>query len=310
VFFIRLLLTVDDYGLFSADPEFLKGHLYPAGCVRTLDVRRALKECVEVGVVKLYEEKQYLQVQKFGQALDRGLVAKWPLPPWEIDLEASVPKRDYEIVYEIFKSDWKIAQLCNRDQVFLFRLLLVVDRYGYYHAEPGSLHAALHPLKGSIRLTDRSCPLTNCEMAEVVRCEKFGGREFVRVLGYRGITRDASRSKFLRQSDSDPPDVNNSEARNRTEANGKETPISSPRGADSSISSSQVGRRERANARSLHTFMKRRDEIKKEMEEILNPFGHPYPPALEGAKKLNYDLKRSLLKRVEADMVKLGDDSS
>lgn len=333
--FIRVLLEVDDCGLLSADPEYLRGHLGPAGFARERDIKRALRFCAKavdeegVPLIRLYEVggKPYLQVQKFGQRLDKGLEAKCPLPEWGMDSEEAVPKNDFVIVYEIFKTDWRVAQLSAEDQCFLFRLLLVVDKYGYYHAEAASLNSAIYPQKSGMAPLNCKRSLDNCEQAELVRCEKSGRRnEYVRVLGLSNVSRNASRSKFLRAKAKAPPgdegqgklplngsppeDVNNSEGGNGIEGNGKETPISSPRGACTSKSDGQSGRRERADAKALYTFMVRQKELQSELRDMLYPGGCAHPKQLAGEELIDFQEKRSELKVIEEKISKLGGNAA
>ena len=63
--FIRLLVTVDDFGRYYADPQLLKSSLFPMKEDLTkASVEDALAKMVSVGLVKTYEvdEKAYLQI--------------------------------------------------------------------------------------------------------------------------------------------------------------------------------------------------------------------------------------------------------
>ena len=91
-FFTRLIMKVDDYGCFPADPRLLKANLYPLklNVVRESDISRWLAEAQKAGLIALYEasNKQYLMIQDFKQRLDKAK-AKYPLPPSQTSLPAS-----------------------------------------------------------------------------------------------------------------------------------------------------------------------------------------------------------------------------
>lgn len=83
VFFVRLIMKVDDFGCFWADTRLLKANLFPLKLdkIREADMSRWMDECWKAGLIVLYEEsgKKYLQVRDFRQRLDRAK-AKFPLP--------------------------------------------------------------------------------------------------------------------------------------------------------------------------------------------------------------------------------------
>lgn len=80
----RLLLVVDDYGLYDARPAYLRAQLFSTKLdkVREADVSRALLECERAGLIRFYEVdgKRYLEVLRFRQRCDKTK-PKWPLPP-------------------------------------------------------------------------------------------------------------------------------------------------------------------------------------------------------------------------------------
>lgn len=82
-FFVRLIMKVDDYGCFWADPMRLKANLFPLllDSVRDADVSRWMAECQKAGLIVIYEEssKRYLQILDFGQRL-RQKTQKFPMP--------------------------------------------------------------------------------------------------------------------------------------------------------------------------------------------------------------------------------------
>lgn len=88
VFFARLIMKVDDYGCFYADPRLLKANLFPLRLdkVREADLTRWVAECHKAGLIVLYQadnQKKYLQINDFRQRLDKAK-AKFPLPSKDI----------------------------------------------------------------------------------------------------------------------------------------------------------------------------------------------------------------------------------
>lgn len=83
-FFTRLIMAVDDYGRYSADPRLLKARMFPLRLEQTkeADIVKWLNECWTSGLVLLYEVsgKKYLQIEEFGQRL-RIKREKYPCPP-------------------------------------------------------------------------------------------------------------------------------------------------------------------------------------------------------------------------------------
>ena len=93
-FFVRLMLTADDYGCYHADPVILRAHLYPRllDRVSTADVASMLAACENAGLVSTYDAdgQKYVLVHKFKQAIRAA--RKYPAPPPE--LSASQPRRN------------------------------------------------------------------------------------------------------------------------------------------------------------------------------------------------------------------------
>gem|GEM_PF-2626180 len=73
IFFVRLMLSVDDYGRFEVKPEALRGIVFPLSSskVPVRDVMDMILRCRELRLVELYtvEGKGYGRVLKFGQRL-------------------------------------------------------------------------------------------------------------------------------------------------------------------------------------------------------------------------------------------------
>lgn len=82
-FFTRLIMKVDDYGCFYADPRILKANLFPLllDAIREADISRWTTECQKAGLIALYESegKMYLQILDFNQRL-RQKRQIFPLP--------------------------------------------------------------------------------------------------------------------------------------------------------------------------------------------------------------------------------------
>lgn len=73
IFFIRLIMTVDDYGCFHANPKLLLASCFPLKNYTTNDIGDWLTECKqqELLVTYLVEKKLYLQILDFKQVLRR-----------------------------------------------------------------------------------------------------------------------------------------------------------------------------------------------------------------------------------------------
>lgn len=81
-FFTRLIMKVDDYGCFYADPRRLRVALFPLKeGVTAAEMDKSLSECVVARLVNRYESdgKPYLQIANFHQRL-RIMRRKFPEP--------------------------------------------------------------------------------------------------------------------------------------------------------------------------------------------------------------------------------------
>ena len=85
VFFVRLIMCVDDFGRFYGSPQLLKSYMYPLKNMRASDISRLIAMCVKAGVIAEYEHegKRYLQIIKFKQRL-RKQKSIFPAPPQDI----------------------------------------------------------------------------------------------------------------------------------------------------------------------------------------------------------------------------------
>lgn len=86
VFYRRLHSIADDYGRYDGRVSILRSFLYPLKitAVSEGDVQKWLTECVNAGVVNLYQVagRPYVEVLKFDQRI-RGK-SKWPDPPGSV----------------------------------------------------------------------------------------------------------------------------------------------------------------------------------------------------------------------------------
>lgn len=91
VFFVRLIMKVDDYGRYPAGPKFLRSLLFPIrDDLRDADMTRLLAECEKAGLIAVYTQtgKSFLEIVNFGQrARSRS---KYPPPPIDGHLRANV----------------------------------------------------------------------------------------------------------------------------------------------------------------------------------------------------------------------------
>jgi hypothetical protein len=81
-FFTRLIMKVDDFGCYPADPVFLKSTLFPLiENLASPEVTDWLIECRMHGLIQIYTvaEEQFLQIVDFKQRL-RQAKGKYPLP--------------------------------------------------------------------------------------------------------------------------------------------------------------------------------------------------------------------------------------
>lgn len=87
---------------------------------------------------------------------------------------------------------------------FFVRLIMVVDDYGRYHADPRMLRAKCFPLKTDVRDTDITRWLAECEKAGMVRCYQDGkGRNLLEIAGFK--QRSRTDSKFQAPPDGPLP---------------------------------------------------------------------------------------------------------
>jgi len=81
-FFTRLIMKVDDYGIFPANAQLLKSSLFPLKAdIRNTDISLWIAECKKCGLLTTYliAQKEYLQINNFKQTL-RQKKQKYPPP--------------------------------------------------------------------------------------------------------------------------------------------------------------------------------------------------------------------------------------
>ncbi len=82
--FLRLIVTVDDYGRMDARASILKGRLFPLDNVSPDEIDKGLKHMAELGMVTLYSVngKPFLQLSSWDkhQSQPRAKASKFPSP--------------------------------------------------------------------------------------------------------------------------------------------------------------------------------------------------------------------------------------
>lgn len=81
--FIRLIVTVDDYGRYDARPKILKGQMYPLEQVTEKAIDEGLRSMATVGIVQLYEVdgRPFLQLTSWNKHQQiRAKKSKYPAP--------------------------------------------------------------------------------------------------------------------------------------------------------------------------------------------------------------------------------------
>lgn len=81
VFFTRLIMKADDFGLYYGNPKLLNSALFPLKDYDNSQVLKWLNECVKSGAIKKYsvDGKDYIQILGFDQRL-RLMKSKFPDP--------------------------------------------------------------------------------------------------------------------------------------------------------------------------------------------------------------------------------------
>ena len=86
--FIRLILKVDDGGVYYADPLLVRAAIWPTKSLRTTDVSRVLDELERAGLIARWthgDGVRYLCLLRFRQRLTYGIRRRYPKPPFDPD---------------------------------------------------------------------------------------------------------------------------------------------------------------------------------------------------------------------------------
>lgn len=96
VFFTRLIMKADDYGLYYGNPKLLNSALFPLKDYDNSKVLGWLNECVRSGIIRKYsvDGKDYIHILGFDQRL-RLMKSKFPEPP-KFD-EFHTPSNDSQV---------------------------------------------------------------------------------------------------------------------------------------------------------------------------------------------------------------------
>lgn len=83
VFFYRLMVNCDDYGLFHGNPKIVASKCYPLKSIDINCIQMMLSALVKVGLISMYEVngKSYIAISKWSEHQQiRAKKAKYPLP--------------------------------------------------------------------------------------------------------------------------------------------------------------------------------------------------------------------------------------
>ncbi len=96
VFFTRLIMKADDYGLYYGNPKLLNSALFPLKDYDNSKVIAWLNECVKAGIIRKYsvDGKDYIQIPGFDQRL-RLMKSKFPEPSNTTEFHA--PSNDGQV---------------------------------------------------------------------------------------------------------------------------------------------------------------------------------------------------------------------
>lgn len=86
--FVRLLTTVDDGGVYYADPLLVRAAIWPSKSYRLADVARVLDKLERVGLIARWTDgngTRYLCLLRFRQRLKYSKASPFPRPPFDAD---------------------------------------------------------------------------------------------------------------------------------------------------------------------------------------------------------------------------------
>ena len=158
VFFRRLMSVVDDYGLYDARPLVLLPALYPRQLekVSVGDIKEWLEDCVNVGLIRLYQAGQdlYLQIVNFGQQIRSA--PQYPLPPGvkhkrlkrsraeHEPAQKEEPEQD-QIEELPLNDDITVISQCNHDDI------TVISQCNHDDITTGNPEIEITPVGGNLR---------------------------------------------------------------------------------------------------------------------------------------------------------------
>lgn len=96
VFFTRVIMKADDFGLYYGNPKLLNSALFPLKDYDNGKVSLWLTECIRAGIIRKYtvDGKDYIQIPGFDQRL-RLMKSKFPAPPENVEFHA--PSNDGQL---------------------------------------------------------------------------------------------------------------------------------------------------------------------------------------------------------------------
>lgn len=96
VFFTRVIMKADDFGLYYGNPKLLNSALFPLRDYENGKVSLWLTECIKAGIIRKYtvDGKDYIQIPGFDQRL-RLMKSKFPPPPENAEFHA--PSNDGQL---------------------------------------------------------------------------------------------------------------------------------------------------------------------------------------------------------------------
>lgn len=140
--------------------------------------------------------------------------------------------------------DWtdsdRVDALTVDAERFFVRLIMKVDDFGRYFAEPKRLRAFLFPLKDSLRETDISRWLAECEKAGLIRCYDATGKRFLEIAEFRQRLRQMRETHPRPSSDGQVADGRPLESEGKQNQNPKGASVSQAAPEKGEISPSGV----------------------------------------------------------------------
>lgn len=103
VFFTRLIMKADDYGVFPNNDRLLRSTLYPLKEYGIIEVGAWKNECIRLGIITVFNDsgRDYLAIKDFGQTLRRPKHT-YPPPP-DGQMTDNVRTSDGQVTAEVNK---------------------------------------------------------------------------------------------------------------------------------------------------------------------------------------------------------------